>query len=123
LKILLIVYSKRKVRNSPLKIKTQIQQLLQPLKEKIKEFEEGIEKRFLEDAKEKLSLKLAIDQLRELNLQLSTDANNLVNALKGDSKTQGNWGEYQLEMLLKKAGLEKDIHFLIQPSYKDEQGP
>jgi DNA recombination protein RmuC len=101
---------------------TQIQQILQPLKEKIKEFEEGIEKRFLEDAKEKLSLKLAIDQLRELNLQLSTDANNLVNALKGDSKTQGNWGEYQLEMLLKKAGLEKDIHFLIQPSYKDEQG-
>ncbi len=98
----------------------QMQGILQPLRERIKEFEENIEKKFLEDAKEKLSLKIAIDQLHSLNSQLSGDANRLVLALKGDNKTQGDWGEYQLEMLLQRAGLEKDIHYLVQPSYKDE---
>ncbi|MBK7407998.1 MAG: DNA recombination protein RmuC [Saprospirales bacterium] len=73
-----------------------------------------------EDAKEKLSLKIAIDQLRDLNTQLSDDANRLVLALKGDNKTQGDWGEYQLEMLLERAGLEKDIHYLTQTSFKDD---
>ena len=97
-----------------------MQGLLQPLREKIKEFEENIDKKFLEDAKEKLSLKIAIDQLHSLNSQLSDDANRLVLALKGDNKTQGDWGEYQLEMLLQRAGLEKDIHYLVQPSFKDE---
>lgn len=96
--------------------------LLNPLKEKIKEFEEGIEKKFVEDAREKLSLKLAIEQLKELNTQLSDDANRLALALKGEAKTQGNWGEYQLELLLQKAGLTKDVHYFVQPSFKDEQG-
>ena len=100
----------------------QLQLILQPLKEKIKDFEEGIERKFLEDAKEKLSLKLAIDQLKELNTQLSDDANKLVNALKGNNKTQGDWGEFQLEMLLQKAGLSKDVHYFAQASFKDEQG-
>lgn len=98
----------------------QMQGLLQPLRERIKEFEENIDKKFLEDAKDKLSLKIAIDQLHSLNTQLSGDANRLVLALKGDNKTQGDWGEYQLEMLLQRAGLEKDIHYLVQPSYKDD---
>lgn len=101
---------------------TQLQDILQPLREKIKEFEEGVERKFVEDAKEKLSLKLAIDQLRELNTQLSDDANKLVNALKGDNKTQGDWGEYQLEMLLRKAGLEAEVHYRAQPNFKDEDG-
>ena len=98
----------------------QIQGILQPLKERIREFEENIDKKFLEDAKEKINLKIAIEQLKDLNTQLSDDANRLVLALKGDNKTQGDWGEYQLEMLLERAGLEKDIHFLTQTSFKDE---
>jgi len=102
--------------------KEQIDNILSPLKSKIKEFEEGIERKFLDDAKDKMQLKVQIDQLKDLNQQLSQDANNLVNALKGDTKVQGNWGEFQLEMLLQKAGLVKGTHFDVQPNYKDEDG-
>ncbi len=101
---------------------TQLHGILQPLKEKIKTFEEHIERRYIEETKDKVSLKKEIEQLRELNQQLSQDANNLVSALKGESKTQGDWGEYRLEMLLKKAGLVKGIHFETQNSYKDSDG-
>ena len=100
----------------------QMEQLLNPLKDRIKEFQSGIEQRFIEETKERSSLRAEIDNLHRLNLQISLDANNLVNALKGDSKTQGDWGEFRLEMLLEKSGLTKDIHFLMQPSYKDENG-
>ena len=100
----------------------QMEQLLNPLRDRIKEFQTGIEQRFIEETKERSSLRAEIDNLHRLNLQISLDANNLVNALKGDSKTQGDWGEFRLEMLLEKSGLTKDIHFLMQPSYKDENG-
>ena len=63
-----------------------------------------------------------IKHLKELNLQLGQDAQQLVNALKGDSKTQGDWGEFQLEILLEKAGLEPNIHFRTQNSFKDQEG-
>lgn len=96
--------------------------ILQPLREKIKTFEEGVERRFLEETKDRVSLKKEIEQLRELNQQLSQDASNLASALKGDSKTQGDWGEVQLEMLLQKAGLQKDLHYQVQSSFKDEDG-
>lgn len=101
---------------------TQIQDILTPLREKIREFEAQMEKKFLEDAKDKLTLKLAIEQLRDLNAQLSDDATRLATALKGDNKAQGDWGEYQLELLLERSGLEKDTHFQLQPSFKDEEG-
>lgn len=100
----------------------QLKNILSPLQEKIKAFEEGIEKRFWEEAKDRISFQKEIEHLRNLNLQLSEDANNLVNALKGESKTQGDWGEFRLEMLLEKAGLVKDIHFQAQSSFKDDHG-
>lgn len=96
--------------------------LLHPLRERIREFGQDIERRFTEEAKDKVSLKKEIDALRLLNLQLSTDAQNLATALKGDAKFQGDWGEFQLELLLEKAGLVKDMHYLVQPSFKDENG-
>ena len=96
--------------------------ILQPLREKIKSFEEGVEKRFLEETKDRVSLKKEIEQLRELNQQLSLDASNLANALKGDNKTQGDWGELQLEMLLQKAGLQKGLHYQSQSSFTDLNG-
>ncbi len=101
---------------------TQIEHILRPLKDKIKNFEESIERKYLDENKERISLKKEIEQLRDLNLQLSMDANNLVAALKGDNKTQGDWGEFQLEMLLEKAGLKKDIHYQKQNSFKNENG-
>ena len=100
----------------------QLGDILLPLKEKIKDFEAGIEKRYLEETKDKVSLKKEIEQLRKLNVQLSQDANNLASALKGENKKQGDWGELQLEMLLEKAGLTKDIHFITQSSFKDDEG-
>lgn len=100
----------------------QLQETLQPLREKITEFELGIARKFNEEAKDKSALKEQIRQLAELNNQLSTDAKNLATALKGDNKTQGDWGELQLETLLEKAGLQKGIHFETQNSYKDFEG-
>jgi DNA recombination protein RmuC len=97
----------------------QLNQILHPLREKIKSFEESIEKRFVEETRDRVSLKKEIEHLRMLNQQLSTDANNLASALKGDNKMQGDWGEIQLELLLQKAGLTKDIHYHAQPSFSD----
>jgi DNA recombination protein RmuC len=100
----------------------QLNNLLHPLREKIKDFGLDIERRFTEEAKDKVSLKKEIEQLKDLNLQLSTDAQNLAAALKGDSKMQGNWGELQLELLLEKAGLQRGMHYEAQVSFKDENG-
>lgn len=100
----------------------QLNHILNPLKEKIQEFETGVNARFLEETRDRISLKKEIEQLRDLNMQLSLDANNLASALKGESKTQGDWGEFRLEMLLEKAGLQKDIHYMTQTSFKDHEG-
>ncbi len=101
---------------------TQIQHLLGPLKEKITTFEDNIERRYLEETRDRVSLKKEIEQLRDLNLQLSQDAGNLAAALKGDNKTQGDWGELQLEILLEKAGLQRDVHYRAQSVFRDEDG-
>ncbi len=100
----------------------QIQHILSPLREKIQEFESSIQQKYMDETKERISLKKELDQLKLLNLQLSEDASNLVDALKGDSKTQGDWGELQLSTLLEKSGLTDGIHFSSQASYRDENG-
>lgn len=100
----------------------QIHALLQPLREHMRDFEDVAEKRFIEETRDRISLKKEIEQLRELNTQLSSDANNLASALKGDNKTQGDWGELQLEVLLQKAGLSRDVHYRTQASFTDQDG-
>lgn len=100
----------------------QLQGILTPLREKIQNFEDQIERRFVEETRDRTSLKKEIEQLRELNQQLSADANQLASALKGDNKTQGDWGEIQLELLLERAGLQRDLHFSIQNSFRDGDG-
>lgn len=100
----------------------QINDLLNPLREKIKDFEQSIERKFLDEAKDRISLKTEIENLRQLNQQLSQDANNLASALKGDNKSQGDWGELRLELLLEKAGLVKGIHYQTQESFTDDHG-
>lgn len=100
----------------------QLARTLTPLREKIREFEENVERKFLEETREKSSLKKEIEQLFQLNQQLSRDAHNLAAALKGQSKVQGDWGEVQLEVLLEKAGLQKGLHFLTQTTLRDEDG-
>lgn len=100
----------------------QLQTVLTPLREKIKEFEENVDRKFLEETREKSSLKKELEQLTQLNQQLSQDAHNLTSALKGQNKMQGDWGEMQLETLLEKSGLQKGIHFLSQTTFRDEDG-
>ena len=68
------------------------------------------------------ALKQQLEGLKDLNQQMSKEAVNLANALKGDSKAQGDWGEIQLEIVLEKAGLSKDIHYSTQGGYRDEDG-
>ncbi|MDB4709482.1 DNA recombination protein RmuC [Flavobacteriaceae bacterium] len=102
--------------------KFNITSILNPLKEKIEVFE----KKVFESQKESIgmhfALKEQLNSLKDLNIQMSKEAINLTKALKGDSKTQGDWGETQLEILLEKANLVKDIHFTTQGGYRDEDG-
>ena len=96
--------------------------VLAPLKEQIRTFAHHVDLQFNEETRERISLKKEIEQLRQLNQQLSSDANSLARALKGDSKIQGDWGELQLELLLEKVGLIKGTHFMTQQSFSDEAG-
>ena len=96
--------------------------LLNPLKEKIKEFEGKIDEVYKDETRERISLKKELENIVKLNQQVSDDAHKLTNALKGDKKLLGDWGEVQLEMILEKAGLEKDVHYRKQENMKDEEG-
>lgn len=96
--------------------------ILTPLREKIKDLEDNIDRKFSEESREKTSLREELKQLQLLNSQLSSEAHNLVSALKGQSKTQGDWGELQLETILEKSGLQKGVHFETQASMRDETG-
>src|SRR6476620_11362948 len=98
-----------------------IERILEPLKERIKEFETKVDNTYEKSLKESTSLKEQIAQLVNLNQQMSKDALNLTNALKGERKTQGNWGEYLLESLLEKSGLEKEIHYRREDVRRDAE--
>lgn len=100
----------------------QLQSILSPLREKIRDFEANIDRKFSEETREKATLRHELEQLRDLNQQISQEANNLATALKGQSKVQGDWGEMQLEVLLEKAGLERGVHFLVQRTYRNDEG-
>jgi len=92
----------------------ELDQILNPLKEKIKSFEENVEKKYLDETKERASLKQEILQLVELNKTLNDQAENLTTALKGENKTQGNWGEVVLERILENSGLIKGEEYETQ---------
>jgi len=96
--------------------------ILNPLKEKISDFEKKVNDVYINETKERASLAEQIKNLHELNKQMTEEANNLTKALKGDSKTQGNWGEFILESIIEKSGLERGREFLIQETIKNEDG-
>ena len=96
--------------------------ILDPLKEKIKIFEEKVEKTYAQESAERNVLKGVVEQLMQQSLQIKDEANNLTRALKGDSKKQGNWGEVILERVLERSGLTKDQEYRLQVSLQDEQG-
>lgn len=96
--------------------------ILDPLKEKIKSFEEKVEKSYAQESAERNVLKGVVEQLMQQSLQIKNEANNLTRALKGDSKKQGNWGEVILERVLERSGLTKDAEYRLQVSLQDEKG-
>ncbi len=102
--------------------KTQLDIVLNPLKEKLKEFEEKVDKAYKTETAERNSLKGQIDTLMNLNKQISEEANNLARALKGDNKAQGNWGEVILERILESSGLKKDIEYKLQVNVTTDDG-
>lgn len=101
---------------------SQLQQLLSPLREQLNDFSKKIHDQSLHDAKERGSLLHEIKHLAALNQQISQDAVNLTNALRGQSKTQGIWGEFILASILEKSGLQKGSEYQVQVSLRDKQG-
>ena len=99
-----------------------IKSILSPLQEKIKTFEDKVEKSQKESISMHSALKEQLLNLQNQNLKITQEAENLTKALKGDSKMQGNWGELVLERVLEKSGLEKDREYSVQQSFTLEDG-
>jgi len=100
----------------------QLQALLKPLSEKIQVFEKRVENTYNEEARQRFALEKEIRSLIELNSRISIDAENLTKALRGESKTQGIWGEVILERVLEKSGLTRGREYEVQVSLNDGEG-
>lgn len=117
--------------------RTQMDELLKPIKEQFAEFKRSVEESKTQNEVNKKELQstfeatmklfqqeqtLAVSQLKEQTQRIGSDAANLTRALKGDNKMQGDWGEMVLESILENSGLRKDEEFFIQENTKDEDG-
>ena len=91
--------------------------LLKPLQTKLSEFKEQVSNSYGNEARERFALKSEIERLANLNLRMSDETRSLTQALKGDSKVQGNWGELVLESILESSGLRKGEEYLVQDSH------
>lgn len=100
----------------------QLNQLLSPLKERIKDFEKKVEETYSSERAERSHLKGEISKLIELNHTMSKEAHSLALALKGENKTQGNWGEMILENILERSGLRKGEEYFTQETLRNSEG-
>jgi DNA recombination protein RmuC len=96
--------------------------LLKPLQTKLTEFKEQVNTSYGNEARERFALKSEIERLANLNLRMSDETRSLTQALKGDSKVQGNWGELVLESILESSGLRKGEEYLVQDSHTQMDG-
>jgi len=96
--------------------------LLKPLQTKLTEFKEQVSNSYGNEARERFALKSEIERLANLNLRMSDETRSLTQALKGDSKVQGNWGELVLESILESSGLRKGEEYLVQDSHTQTDG-
>lgn len=96
--------------------------LIEPFREKLKDFERKVDESYSTERAERGALKGELNKLLELNLRMSSEAENLSRALKGDNKSMGTWGEMILENILEKSGLRKNEEYLTQETYKNEEG-
>jgi len=102
--------------------KNQLDAILNPFNENIKEFKETVKQTYEKGLKERSELGTELKHIQEMNLQLREDATNLTKALKGDSQKQGRWGEMILEKILESSGLEKGEQYKTQDSFTIEDG-
>ena len=102
--------------------KTNIGQILEPLGTRLKEFQAKVEQVYVQESKDRSALGEQVRQLMSLNQKVSIDAKNLADALKGSSKTQGNWGELVLERVLEASGLRKGHEYELRETYWHENG-
>ena len=100
--------------------KENLSSILDPLRENIERFERKVELTNKDALEFNAILKSEINHLKNETLKMRDDANNLANALRGESKTQGDWGEQQMETILNAAGLEKNIHYVSEKNIKTE---
>jgi len=96
--------------------------LLKPLQTKLTEFKEQVSNSYGNEARERHALKSEIERLANLNLRMSDETRSLTQALKGDSKVQGNWGELVLESILESSGLRKGEEYIVQDSHTQTDG-
>lgn len=94
--------------------------ILEPFQERIVELKNRVNEAYEKENKERFSLAEKVKELAELNQQISEDAKKLTRALKGESKTQGNWGEMILESILEKSGLVKGREYFLEHELRDE---
>jgi DNA recombination protein RmuC len=102
--------------------KSNMSDILKPLGEKITDFEKKIDTAHKESIEKNAGLFNELKNLKSLNVQMSEDAKNLTRALKGDTKAQGNWGEFILESILEKSGLERGREYSVQESFTSPEG-
>ncbi|QSB03759.1 DNA recombination protein RmuC [Methylomonas sp. EFPC1] len=100
--------------------KVSIESLVAPLKQQLGEFKSRVESVYDNETKDRISLREEIVSLRRDTAKMNQDALNLTRALKGDHKTQGNWGEMILEKVLEQSGLRKGIEYETQGAFRDE---
>ena len=100
--------------------KTSLDHIVKPLREQLGEFKQRIETVYDNENKDRISLREEIVSLRRDTAQMNQEALNLTRALKGDKKTQGNWGEMILETVLEKSGLRKGIEYETQGAFRDD---
>lgn len=102
--------------------KEQLELLLKPFREQITNFSLQTKEQFNTGQKDRHLLKDELSRLKQMNEQLSQDAINLTNALKGENKTQGNWGEIVLESILEQSGLRSGVEYELQATLKSNEG-
>ncbi|MCO5258610.1 MAG: DNA recombination protein RmuC [Crocinitomicaceae bacterium] len=99
-----------------------LQQLLKPFQEKLVAFQQEVKEQKEKGIEQYSSMKTLIDNLHKQHTEMNSTAQNLVDALRGEQKMQGDWGEFALERILETSGLEKGIDYKTQDSFKDENG-
>lgn len=102
--------------------KKNIDAILTPLKDKIGEFQKKVEDNNEKNIERSASLDQHLKMLHTLNKEITQETRSLTQALRGDTKTQGNWGEMHLEAILAKAGLQKEVHYTKETNLKTEDG-